>query len=39
MKEYDQEKGVWHSQKRKEEFELGVWVRSQRENIKNGNIR
>ena len=39
IKEYDQTRGVWLSQKRKEEFELGVWMVSQRENINNGNIR
>ena len=39
IKEYDQEKGGWLSQKRKEEFELGVWMGSQRQNINNGNIR
>jgi len=39
IKEYNQEKDVWLSQKMKDEFELGVWVFTQRRDIKTGNIR
>jgi len=39
IKEYDQLRGIWLSQKRKEEHLLKNWVRQQRVNFKNGTIK